>query len=183
MAYFRQAVDVVIEALGHFDRQGPIGSEGRQDADLEGHIGGDCRVEFQAIERIVGRADQHDFHLPHDAATRHVVSGEQRVALLPDSPRGVRIEQPVADPKRPLQFQVGPVVQRIAERLGHDLGPFFELFPVVGVARAIAFRHAGRAHCPPFVVIAIKPDLAEIGKAMVLGNLPRRQVAVVVDDG
>ena len=137
---------------------------------------------FQRIDRVVRRADQHDLHLPHDAAARHVVAGQQCVALLPDSLRRLGIEQPVADTKRPFEFQVGPVIQRIAERFGHNLGPLLELLPVAGVAGAIAFRHAGRAHRPPFVMIAVEPDLRQVGEAVVLGNLPRRQVAVVVDD-
>src|SRR5262249_12278114 len=37
-------------------------------------------------------------------------------------------------------------------------------------------------HCPPLVVIAIEPNLSEVRKAMILGNLLRRQVAMVVDD-
>ena len=31
-------------------------------------------------------------------------------------------------------------------------------------------------------MIAVEPDLRQVGEAVVLGNLPRRQVAVVVDD-
>ena len=182
-AHLGQMVDVVIEALRRVDRQGPVGPEGRQHADLERRVGCDRRVVFQRIERIVGRADQHDFHLPHDAATRHVVSGEHCVAMLPNPPRRLGIEQAVADPQRPFEFQVGPVIERIAECLGHHLGPLFEFLPVRSVTCAIAFRDAGRAHRPPLVMIAAEPNLREVGEAVVLGDLPRRQMAMVVDDG
>ena len=137
---------------------------------------------LQRIGRIVGRADQHDVHLPHDAAGGELGLGELGVALAPNALGRVGAQQPVADAQRPLQFQVRPVVQRVAERLRHGLGPLLELLPIRGVAGAIALRHAGRPHRPPLVVIAGKPDLRQILEAAVLGHLGGRKMAVVVDD-
>ena len=160
-----------------------VGPERRQHADRQRRVGGDRRVVFERVGRVVGRADQHHVHLPHDAAARELRAvPASRCTASPDALGRLGTEQPVADAERALQFQVRPVVERIAERLRHGLGPFLELLPVRGVAGAEAFGHAGRAHRPPFVVIAVEPDLREVVEPVILGHLPRRQMAVVVDD-
>ena len=52
-----------------------------------------------------------------------------------------------------------------------------------GVAGDEIFVYAVRAHLAPFVVVAAEPHLRDVLPALVRGDLGRRQVAVVVDDG
>ena len=110
---------------------------------------------LQRVRRIVGRADQDDLHLPHDAARGKLGPDKLRVALAPDPLGRVGPQQPIANAKGPLQFQVSPMVQRVAKCLRHSLRPLLELLPVRRVARAVAFRHADRTHRPPLVVVAV----------------------------
>ena len=131
-----QPVDPGVERRGRFHGHRLVGPKRRQHPDRKRRIGRDRPVMLQRVGRIVGRADQHDVHLPHDAAGGELGPGELRVALVPDALGRVGTQQPVADAQRPLQFQVRPVVQRVAERLRHGLGPFLELLPIRGVAGA-----------------------------------------------
>ena len=137
---------------------------------------------LQAVHRIVGRAHQYHVHLAHDPATGKVVLGQLRVARLPDAFGRVGTEQAIADAKRPPEFEMGPVIKGIAERLGHDLGPLLELLPVGRVAGAVTLLDAGRTHRPPLVVVSVKPRLRKVLEPVVFGDLPRRQMTMVVDD-
>ena len=38
------------------------------------------------------------------------------------------------------------------------------------------------AHGPPFIVVALEPDFAEVGKLAVVGNLRGRKVVVVIEN-
>ena len=76
----------------------------------------------EAVCRIVGRAESADAELVKDSEHPQLVGRETGVGKFPDL-RGVgRIKQTV-ESKVPLQFQVAPVVERIAQRVGHRAGP------------------------------------------------------------
>ncbi len=108
--------------------------------------------------------------------------GKLRFALLPNILGRVGAKQAVADAQRAIQLQMGPVVERISEGLRNGFRPFLELLPIRGVAGAKAFRHAGRPHGAPLVMVAAEPDLREILESAVGGDFGRRQMAVVVED-
>ena len=76
------------------------------------------------------------------------------IAVIPDALSGVGAEQAVGDAEVAFEFQVGPVVKRIAEQVGHSGGEFLELFEIGGVSGAVAFINAIGSHGPPFVVVA-----------------------------
>ena len=84
--------------------------------------------------------------------------------------------------ERPPQLHRRPVVERVAERLGHRARPGLELVEVRRVAGAELLRDAVRAHRPPLVVVALEPDLGDRAEAVVRRHQLRREVAVVVDD-
>ena len=75
-----------------------------------------------------------------------------------------------------------PVEKRILDEALHRFGELDELVVPGGVARDILLLDAIRAHLAPLVVVAAQPNLRDIRPALVLGNLARRQMAVVVDD-
>ena len=78
---------------------------------------GDRAVPRQVVGRIVGGADRLHAELAQDAVRAQLVGGEQRVGLLPDARRAALVQQFV-DAEVAFQFQVRPVVQRIAQRGG-----------------------------------------------------------------
>ena len=74
---------------------------------------------------------------------------------------------------RGIMRQMSPMVQWIAKGLRNRFGPFQKFLPIRGIACAISFGHARRAHRPPFVVIAGEPNPCQIFEAMIFGNLSR----------
>ena len=82
-----------------------------------------------------------------------------------------------------LQFQMRPVVQRIADCLADNLRPLAELLVVARAAGNVVFIHARAAHQAPLVVVTAQPNLGDVLEALVFPNFLGADVAVVVDDG
>ena len=74
------------------------------------------------------------------------------------------------------------MVEGIAQGFGYSCRPGPELFIIGGAASNVFFIDPVGAHGPPFVMIAVEPDLGQILKIPVAGNLRYRQVAVIVND-
>ena len=68
-----------LKAAGRFDGHRLVGAKGGQHADRKRLVGRDAAVMFQRVDRVVGRANQHHLHLPHDAAGGELGPGELRV--------------------------------------------------------------------------------------------------------
>ena len=75
-----------------------------------------------------------------------------------------------------------PVEKRVLHELLHRLGELDELVVPARLAGAEALLYAVGAHLPPLVVVAAEPDLGDVVPALVLGDLARRQMAVIVDN-
>gem|GEM_PF-5421394 len=76
-------------------------------------------------------------------------------------PRGAGVQE-LVHAEDPLELEVGPVVQGIADDPGDHPRPGGELFLVRGVSRDEPFVHAAGPHGPPLVVVAAEPDFREI---------------------
>ena len=74
------------------------------------------------------------------------------------------------------------MVERIAQGMRDCLGPHTELFERIRVTGAVALIDTVGPHRAPFVMVALEPDLEQILKLSVVGDIVRRQVAVVVED-
>lgn len=74
------------------------------------------------------------------------------------------------------------MIKRIAQRIGNGRCPGQILLIRSGVARDVFFFDAVGAHCPPFVMITLEPDLEKTREAPVLSNVLRTKMAVVVED-
>ena len=75
-----------------------------------------------------------------------------------------------------------PMVQRIAEQVGHGLCPLLKLFPIRRVTGDVPLIDAVGAHGAPFIMVAAQKELCNIPKLMILGNDFRIQMTVVVDN-
>lgn len=82
-----------------------------------------------------------------------------------------------------LELHVGPVVERVAQGVGHRLGPLLKLLPGRSIAGDVALIDAICAHGPPLVMVAGKPNFRNVAEAVVARYMPGREVAMVVDDG
>ena len=80
----------------------------------------------------------------------------------------------------PAQFQVRPVIERVAKRVRHRARPRNEFLLCVGAAGDEFLRLAVGAHRPPLVMVAFEPHLAEVCELPVARNLRRRQVIMII---
>jgi len=77
---------------------------------------------------------------------------------------------------------MAPMVEGVAQQVGHDAREGVELLPVGRVPGTKALSNAVRAHLAPLVVVAVEPDLGDVLPVGVRGDLGRRQVGVKIDD-
>ena len=175
-----QAVHPRVEEFGLVHVQGLVRTEcgihtGRQRG------GRELLVILEIVSRIVGRAERLHLEFPQDPVRSQVVGGEQRVCLFPDRGRAALVEQ-LVDAEVALQFEVRPVVQRIAQRVRHRASPRHEFLERRGIAGTVALGHAVGPHGAPLVMVAFEPDLEQVVEAPVLGDVLRRKMAMIVDD-
>ena len=176
-----EPIDPGVEGLRLVHVERLVGPEGR--IDFRGATGlGDGPVVGEVVGGIVGGAERAHVESFEQAPRREFGLLEQGIGLLPDGGRGLLVEQGV-DAEVALQFQVGPVVERIAQRVRDRPGEGEEFLVGIGIAGAERFRGPVAAHRAPLVVIALQPDLVEVGELPVRRDVGRRQVIVVVEDG
>ena len=182
IGYFGEPIDPRIEDGQIVNGHAFVGAEGGQNERIEGGVGRDGLVVFEAIAGVIGCADGDDVHLLHDSAAGEVVLGEHFAGLIPDSLGGFGAKEPIADPEGAIEFEMGPMIEGVAERSGDGFGPFFELIPIGGVSCTVPFGDPGRPHGTPFVVVTVEPDLCQILEAVIGRDLFGWEVAVVVHD-
>ncbi len=137
---------------------------------------------FERIHGIVRRAHGLDIVAAHQAAGVVFGTLQQRRAMVVDFAGRSGVEQ-FRHPEGGLQFEVRPVVERVAHRIGHRLGPFsnFSQSVVSSCPCNTSHRPVG-AHGAPFVVVAFEPDLRQVVETVIRSHVLGNQVAMVVDD-
>ena len=179
-------LQVFLVGLGVLDGHGLVGTPGGDDLGAE-RVLGDHLVPAQVVGRVVGGADGLHVELADEGLAAEFGRGELGVALLEDLTGGLGGEE-LVDAEHAAELQVRPVVERVAHRVGHGLGPLLEGLPgAVLAAGQVVLGHAVGAHRTPLVVVAVvavhQPELGDVAELDVLGDLLGHQVAVVVDDG
>ena len=137
---------------------------------------------FESIGRIVGCAEQNDSAPHKQVAARKGSVGQPFGGDPPHTVGRVRPQEAVVYSEIPGKFEVSPVIELIFHEARNSRSPLLELLAVGSVSRAEAFRNAVRAHGAPFVVVAVKPYLGDVGPPLIVRNLGGRQVAVIVND-
>ena len=107
---------------------------------------------------------------------------ERGVRPLPDGRRGCLIQQFV-DSEVALQFEVRPMVERIAQGVRNGSRPGQKFLVGSGIPRNEFFRDTVGPHSPPFVVVSLQPDLEQIGEPPIFSNVAGRKMTVIVEDG
>ena len=136
----------------------------------------------QIVRRVVGCAGHFYVVAAHQATGRELGLLELLVAFVVDL-AGCRSIQELRYAEGRAEFEVCPVVQRVAHAVGHRFGPLLELLPVACVACDIFLLDPVAPERTPLVVVASKPEFRDALEAMVLGHLLRIEVTMVVDDG
>src|SRR5690242_11806707 len=176
-----QAFDPGGKKRGIVRAQSSVGAKCRKDERREAGRG-KLLVMFQRVRRIVRGANRIYMKHFQDAMHRHIGFGKSRVGAVPDG-GGRSLVQQIVDSEIPEQFQVGPVIKGIAERVRDSARPRQKLVKRRGAAGAEFLTDAVRAHGPPLVVVAVEPDFREIVKPAIFSNFTRRQMAVKIEDG
>jgi hypothetical protein len=176
-----EAVHPGIPHCGVIDTQRLVGAIGGVDFGLEGGVL-QLDVPGEVVGGIVGGAQRLDLEFLEDAPYAQGVGGKQGIGLVPNGLRGGFFEI-VLDSEVAHEFEMGPVKEGIAERVGDGVGPGLEFFERGGVTCAIALGDAVGAHGPPLVMIALEPDLEQIGELAVFGEILGREMIVVVQNG
>src|ERR1051326_4424175 len=115
-----------------------------------------------------------------DALRREFGRGELGIGFLPYS-GGAFFVKELINPEIPLQFQMRPMIERIAQRMGNRRCPGWEFCESIRLARAKSFGHAVRPHRPPFIMIALQPDFEQVFELPILSDVSRRQVEMVIE--
>ena len=75
-----------------------------------------------------------------------------------------------------------PVKQWVPNGKRYCIGPLFKSLIRMRIAGDELFIDTEGAHCPPFVMVAIQPDLCDVFKLVIVSDLIRRQVIMVIND-
>ena len=156
-------------------------AEGRQHAGRKALILRQHAMVIQVIDRVVGRAERTDVALGNQRARRARRALQFAVRGLPYHVRSLGIEQ-LINPEKALQFQMRPVVDRVADQAGHNFREAVKLIVEACAAGHILFRHRIGTHHAPLVMIARQPCLADVCELLVFVNLCRVQMAVIVEN-
>ena len=136
---------------------------------------------LQVIDGVVGSA--HNLHAKLlQNGLRGQAIGQLGIGALPDRSSRFLVQQ-FGDAEVALQFEMRPMVERIAQGVRNSSRPRQKFFIRSRIAGNIALRDAVGPHRPPFVMIALQPDLKKIGKPSVLRNVAYRKMTVIVEDG
>ena len=177
---------------GLVDVEDLVGAEGRSHGELDGGVFLDLLVPLEAVDGVIGGADEGHVALFDEAADGQLgVVLELVVAQVPDFLSGIAVQHAVVA-EEGVQLQIGPVVHRVADGHGQSLSELLEALAVRLVAGDVLLGHAVGAHDAPLVVVAevaavrvaaAQPDLSNVVEAAVLVDLTGRNVAVVIADG
>ncbi len=180
-----ELVEVFLIGCRVFDGHSLVRPPRRDDLGAE-RMPGYHLVPAQVVGRVVGGADRLHSELADKGLSAELLGRELGVALLENLPCGGRAEE-LVNPEHPAEFEVSPVVERVAHRVRHGLRPLLESLPgAVLPAGEIVLRHAVGPHRPPLVVVSVvpvdEPELRDVAELDVLRDLLRHKMAVIVDD-
>ncbi len=176
-----EVIEPASKDLGAIDEEGFVGTEGG--VDFGGTIGGvGDLVMGEIVAGIVGGADGIDAESAEKSPGGEVGFAEAFVGAVPDLFSGIGAQEGL-DAEAAAEFEVGPIVEGIAEGPGDRFGVGLEFFAGGGVTGDVGFGDAIGPHGAPFVVVVSEPDFGDVVPALVVGHLLGRKMGVVIDDG
>ena len=135
---------------------------------------------LKIIGGIVGGA--HNFHVKLlQNCVRGQLLRKQSIGALPDS-GGRGFIQKIRNAEISLQLEMGPMIERVAQRVGNGSCPSQKFFIGRSVPGDVVLRDAIGPQGAPFVMVSLQPDFPEIPKPTVSGNVLRRKMTVVVEN-
>ena len=117
---------------------------------------GNRDVVIERIGWVIGGAYHLHAEFFENSMHTEVWLGESRIATCPDRICSLRAEKFV-NAEVTAQFHVNPVMHRVAQGLGHGLGPGLEFFTRRRITCDQSLCNAVGAHQSPLVVVAAQP--------------------------
>ena len=136
---------------------------------------------FQWIDRIVSRTNNFHIHAFHDGLRTKFRGLQFGCTFVVYFTCSWRIQH-LIDTEYAAQFQVSPVVKRVAHSMLQGIRPFLEFLECRFVAGDILFGNTVCTHGTPFVMVSAQPNLCQVGKLVVVGYLLRDQMTMIVND-
>ena len=182
---FAELDQILLVSLWILDGHSLVRTPCRDDLCTERMLG-NLLVPAKVIRGVVGRAYDLDTELADESLAAVLIGCKFGVALLENLTCGLGAQE-LVDTEHAAEFQMGPVVKGITERVRYGLRPFLELLPGSMVAGNVLLRHAVAAHRAPFVMVSVvtihQRELGDVAELDVFGYMLRKEMAVVVDDG
>jgi hypothetical protein len=177
---FAKGLEIRSNALS-LDVHTLIGAECGKDLGLKTALS-DLLMILEGIGRIVGGAKKINIGVANEVLGTHLGRSQLLGGDSPDLLAVFLADNQVAI-EVTLKLKVAPVIQRIADQLGHYATISLEAIKVGSVTGDVLFINAAGAHSSPLIVVAVKPYLGDVGIALILCDLSGGKVAVIVDDG
>ena len=135
--------------------------------------------------QIICRADDFNICFLNQISRFKIFCLQQGIGLFPNS-RYILFKERFFDSKEPLQFQVSPFINRIANRFFQCTCPGHHFFIFIAITGNQIFRNAVSAFQSPFIMVAqhtiIKPYPGKIRIIFIFINILRFQVTVVINN-
>ena len=143
---------------------------------------GDLLVILKRISGIVGGAKKVNVGVYDQVLCAHRGRSKLLSGNIPDRVTVLLAENQVTV-KVTLKLKMAPVIKRIADQLGHNGAVRLELIIVRTVAGDVLLIYAAGAHCSPLIVVAVQPNLGNVGITLILCDLLGGKVTVIIDNG
>ena len=137
------------------------------------------RMRREIFGRVVRRRHKLHFEFVEQFAYRYVL--QFFIGLVENLVGGILVER-LIDAEHLLQFEMSPIIERIADQFGNDLGVFFKLFFPGGSARYVIFVHATHTHGAPLIVIAAQPQRADVADGRIRCDEVLIEMTMIIDD-
>ena len=135
---------------------------------------------FKSIRRVVSRADDLDVRSLYKILRAELVFSKTLVAPFPYLVAGLLRERQI-NIEISLQLKVSPVVERIADEVGHRACEGAEFLIIVRISRDVFLIYSVGAELTPLVMITAEKEIIRILELVVLGDHLRTQMAMIVD--
>ena len=175
-----QTVYIRTEGRGVLHGHGLVGAPRRQHAAAERLLAA-AQMVFERVDGII-RSAYHLHVITPQQPTRRIFGLRQQgiATVVYRTCRGGA--QQLLHAEGGLEFEMRPVIQRVAHGIWYRLGPLLETLPIRSVTRTVTLRHTVRTHGAPLVVVAVEPYLRKAAETVILGYVARVEMAMVIYD-
>ena len=136
---------------------------------------------FQRINEIVCCTDHIDIGFSDEISHVEIFSSDDRIGFVPDHLR-IFLVYGIFYPEVHLQFQMGPVIQRISYGVGNGFTESLEFFEIGLGPCDVFFTESHASHGSPLVVVSAQPDVSDVSESRIFSDHLGIQMTMIVID-